>query len=266
MKRTLGDIQTDFQRYVLGQEGARSTLAGDIASQYGLDVESRLAIYYDAYRLRMGEALSETFDKTHAYVGDDMFAELSAGYLNAFPSANPNLRWYGDAFARYLVDALPVYPMVAELAAFEWALGLAFDAADAPVLTMAEVALIQADDWEHVGFYLQPSLQLVPMQWNVPAIWLALEQEQPVPEPVMSEKAQDWVVWRKDLQPHFRSLAQVEALALRGLQKGESFSGVCEAAAVSAGEHDITSQIAGWLQTWVSEAVLAGIRSGTSSE
>lgn len=257
MSRSLRDIQNDFQAYVLDGAGDRHGIASDIAAQRGLPAADRLAIYHNAYRLRLHEALSDAFGKTHAYIGDDAFGELCAAYLHAYPSYFRNLRWYGDSFAAFLAHALPEHPVVAELAAFEWALGLSFDAADAPVLHVDDLRSGDTD-WERIGFRLQPSLQFLPMRWNAVAIWLALDQEQAPPDASAASTVQ-WLVWRKELQPHFRSLTDYEAQALLGLQQGSSFAGVCTAAAASAGDDDITTQIAGWLQSWLNDAVLAGI-------
>jgi len=254
----LARIQTDFQDYVLADKSADATIATCIADGFGLPVTDRLAIYHDAYRLRLAEALSEEFDKTHTYVGDDMFHDLSRGYISRHPSRYRNLRWYGDAFSAYVAESLSEHPVVAELAAFEWALGLAFDAEDAPVLTAADLQGLSADDWEQVGFVLPPSLQLVDFYWNAPSIWLGLEKEETPPDAVNSATPTTWLIWRRELQPHFRSLSSHEARALRGLLAGQSFAEVC-AEAADAAEQDITDQIASWLQTWLNEGILSAI-------
>jgi hypothetical protein len=252
---SLQRIQDQFQHYVLAGDRENPAIAALIDDQYGLAVRERLAIYYDAYRIRLKDALAEAFDKAYTYVGDETFAELCSGYIDRHPSHFRNLRWFGDQFAAYVAQSLPDYPMVAELAAFEWALGLAFDAQDAPVLSLQDLQQLDASAWENIGFSLHPSLQLLPLHWNVPAIWLALGKEEAPPQAVTGEAACNWLIWRKELQPHFRSLTSFEAQALQGLAQGLSFSDVCSAAVESA-EEDITEQIAGWLHTWVNESVL----------
>jgi hypothetical protein len=252
-------LQADFQDYVLGTQREHAPLAALIADQFGLPVQGRLAIYYDAYRIRLHDALSEAFGKTHAYVGDDMFGELGAAYITQHPSHYRNLRWFGGAFPAFLAQRLPEHPVVAELAGFEWALGLAFDAADAPALRAERVQALSTDDWEQVGFEMPASQQLLALYWNAPAIWLALENGLTPPDAVGNESACTWLVWRKDLQPHFRSLDPLEALALQGLARGLSFSAVCAELAGLAGA-DITPRVATWLHGWLGEAVLSGIR------
>jgi len=255
---SLARIQDEFQQYVLAGDRACPAIAALIDQRHGLPARDRLAIYYDAYRIRLKDALAEAFDKTYAYIGDDLFADLCAGYIDAHPSHFRNLRWFGDQFPAFVAKALPEHPVVAELAAFEWALGLAFDAADAPVLSLADLQQLEPSAWENIGFTLQPSVQLLSLHWNVSAIWLALGQEENPPDAAAGEQACHWLVWRKELQPHFRSLDRFEAGALAGLQSGRSFAEVCAEAAelAASGSEDITGRIATWLHTWISESVL----------
>ncbi len=259
---TLSRIQDQFQQYVLAGDRAQPAIAELIDQRYGLPANERLAIYYDAYRIRLKEALAEAFDRTYGYVGDEMFDDLCSRYIDAHPSHFRNLRWFGDQFAAFTADALAEHPVVAELAAFEWALGLAFDAQDAPALSLADLQRLDASAWEDIGFTLHPSVQLLPLHWNVSAIWLALGREEPPPEAAATEESCHWLVWRKELQPHFRSLDRFEAGALCGLREGRSFAEVCAEAAelAASGSEDITGRIATWLHTWVSEAVLSAYR------
>lgn len=251
-------IQDKFQDYLLGKETAQPEILGDVRQQFGLPATERLAIYYNAYRIRLRDAMSDAFGKTHSYLGDDMFHAFCEDYIATYPSQHRNLRWYGAQFPTFLASRLPEHPVVAELAAFEWALGLAFDAEDAPVLVLDDLRSLTEEDWEHLGFACHPSLHFLSMQWNAVAIWLALNEEQDPPAAVKDEAASCWLVWRKDLQAHFRSLASEEQNALQGLMQEHSFSEVCAIAAES--NPAITPQIAGWLQTWVADEMLSRIR------
>ena len=253
---SLARIQGQFQQYVLAGDRDQPAIADLIDQSHGLAARDRLAIYYDAYRIRLKEALAEAFDKTYSYVGDELFADLCSGYIDTHPSHFRNLRWFGDRFSVFVAESLPEHPVVAELAALEWALGLAFDAADAPVLEMAALQQLDASAWEDIGFVLHPSVQLLPLHWNAPALWLALGKEEAPPEAVEADEPLTWLVWRKELQPHFRSLDRFEAGALRGLAAGRSFAEVCGEAAELAGSEDITGRIAGWLSAWICESML----------
>ncbi|MES2743100.1 MAG: DNA-binding domain-containing protein [Pseudomonadota bacterium] len=244
-------LQRDFQTYVLGQGGASPAIGAAVREQFGLPAERRLAIYYHAYRSRLRAALSESFDKTWTYLGDDVFAELADGYVQAHPSRSGNLRWFGADFAAHAARALPDYPFVAELAQFEWALGLAFDAADTAVIGADDLRHLAPQDWERAVFGLHPCVQLLPMRWNSVAIWQALGQGETPPQPEPADADRHWLVWRCAGQPHFRSLDGVEARALRAVGDGEAFAAICERAGA-----DAAPALAGMLQTWLSQGVL----------
>jgi hypothetical protein len=261
----LAELQTQFQDFLLSPAPDDDTIPmhpvqAAIASQFGLPADQRLAIYYHAYRIRLQEAMAESFDKTYTYLGDDLFAQMIQGYIADHPSTWRNLRWYGADFPAHLADALADHPVVAELAAFEWSLGLAFDAADAPNLAADDLRALEPQHWGQIGFDLHPSVQFLQVQSNAPAVWLALEQEQTPPDVQVESEPVSWLVWRKQLQPHFRSLSRFETIALQGLQAGLSFAVVCEAAVQDAGEVDITTQMAGWLQAWLTDEILRGYR------
>jgi len=247
----LDTLQGDFQRYVLGAAGARPAILGAVREQVGLKADARLAIYYNAYRIRLREALSESYDKTWSCIGDEMFAELADGYIAAHPSRHPNLRWFGADFAAHAEAALPDYPFIAELACFEWALGLAFDAPDADAVGVADLAGVAPEAWGDLVFGLHPSVQLLALEWNTVALWQALGHEQTPPEVEQLDTPLTWLIWRTAEQPHFRSLPAAEAEALRRIGSGATFGEVCAMAGDAA-----APALAGYLQHWLAHGVL----------
>ncbi|MDY7539994.1 DNA-binding domain-containing protein [Undibacterium sp. RTI2.1] len=266
-KLPLLELQQEFQDFILGPQAdtAFSQHIGHPSGRSDFATDARLAIYYDAYRLRLREALSDAFDKTHRYIGDDLFHQACHAYCQTHPSLSRNLRWYGAKFPTFLKNYLSDYPIAAELAEFEWLLSLAFDAEDQPVLRLSDMATVAPEDWAQIGFVCQASQHFLHARWNSVALWMALGeqaqqkvQQQSPPDPVYSEEGTVWLIWRKDLQAHFRSISAAEYTALTGLNEGQSFAEVCETAAEK--NPDSTMQIAGWLQTWLNEDLLSAVR------
>lgn len=257
-------LQGDFQDYILSDDIAgRPAIADAVREQFGLSATDRLAIYHRAYRARMKEALCEAYDKTWTFIGDAMFAELADSYVADHPSTQRNLRWFGAGFAAHARRALPDYPFIAELAEFEWTLGLAFDAPDAPALTAQDLAALAPQDWGSLSFGLHLSLHLLTMEWNAVALWQAQSQAPGDTAPEQSADAMDWLVWRSGEQPHFRSLPPLEAKALRLLAGGATFGAVCEQACLAAdqagedgSEDDTMLALAGYLQHWLAQGLL----------
>lgn len=252
------DAPPDAPARLPGRGGTQPAIVSAVcgqSGQSGLGALERLAIYRNAYRVRMREALCEAYDKTWSYLGDELFAQLADSYLAAHPSRQPNLRWYGDIFADHVAQALPEYPWVAELARFEWTLGLAFDAADAAPLTAADVAQLAPSALDGLALGWHPSVRLLPLRWNAVAQWQALGAEQTPPDAAPSETSVAWLVWRQGEQPHFRSLDVGEAQALSCIAGGATFGALCAQASTQGGDAAVPA-LAGYLRHWLAQGVL----------
>jgi hypothetical protein len=254
---TLRAIQADFQAYILSSDGdaqAAQLIGAHVYAQVGLSTDARLAIYHDAYRIRLREALCEAYDKTWTLIGDELFHDLAARYTASHPSTFRNLRWFGDRFAACCAQTLPDYPFVAELAELEWSLGLAFDAADATPASAASLAGVAPDAWGTLQFYLHPSVRVLEQHWNTAALWQALKDDVTPPASQALPAPLPTLVWRNGLRPHFRALDALEHAALAGIAAGDNFGAICEAALATDAE--AMPRMAGFLQSWLASGVL----------
>lgn len=253
---SLDALQIEFQRHLLGQPSA----IGAAIREGGIGIEARLAIYHHAYRARLLEALRDSFGHTLLYLGDDGFDALARAYIEAQPSTDPNLRWYGSAFPASLARQLPHDPDVAELAALDGALRSAFDAADAPLLALTDLATLPAEAWATLGFAFQPSVTRLRLHHNTLALWQALDSEQvpPVTQPV--EVPTELLIWRLDVQPHFRSLGPLEAAALDALLTGTSFAETCDKLGERFADVDVAQQSGALLRRWIDDGLLSAVR------
>ncbi|MDC6169359.1 HvfC/BufC N-terminal domain-containing protein [Paucibacter sp. XJ19-41] len=251
----LETLQAEFQALLLDQpqQFAAAVRPG------GIGIERRLAIYHQAYRARLVETLLDSYGHTAAYLGDEAFEREARAYLIAHPSGHPSLRWFGAAFPAWLAERHPQDLDIAELAALDWALREAFDAADAQALTPADLAALPAEAWATVGFGLPPSYRRLRLSHNTLAIWQALDQDEAPPAAEPLAQALDVLIWRRGSSPHFRSLGSLEAAALDALAQGRSFAMLCEDLSERFPETDIASEAGGLLRRWVEEGLLAGV-------
>jgi hypothetical protein len=123
----LAELQRAAQAYVRAGGGLPALLAGAVREP----ATERWQIYSDAYRVRIVEALKETFPAFARRVDAATWGALLLGYLDAEPSTHRSLRDYGGGFAAWLAADAADAPgselhLLAELAAFEWALAAAF--------------------------------------------------------------------------------------------------------------------------------------------
>jgi hypothetical protein len=250
---SLRDLQLALQAGILLRE-APAALNPDPRKHYG----ERFATYADGYRIRLADALRANYPVLHRILGDDEFAALAERFLEAEPSATPSIRWFGSrlhAFVARDADALP-HPALADLVAFEWALGLAFDAADIAAVDGCELAATPAQDWHALRFALHPSATLLQLDWAIEPIARALKDD---PEAATEEpEASDHAVltWRRGLEAQWRTLDDGEALALRRLDAGASFGELCEELAQGQDGMKAPALAAAMLSRWVREQVL----------
>lgn len=251
----LAQLQADFQASILNED--HTTFKSCVVDDAKVGAEKRLSIYADAYRLRIIEALSMAYPKLHRLLGDDLFDTTARQYIDQYPSQYRNMRWVGDQMREHLLKVLPQHPIASELAYFEWALGLAFDAEDAHIVTMQYLAAIPPETWGALSFVLHPSVQLLAMQWNVIPIWQALDVEETPPAPM--QNGEPCLVWRSDLNSHYRSVDTQELQTLKHLQAGASFGDLCETLFETLGE-SATQQAAQYLACWLEAGIISQIK------
>jgi hypothetical protein len=228
----LAELQRCLQTHVLqpaSEPIERAAQAAVVASAAAGSAQ-RLGIYTYAYRARLLETLGNDYPGLRELAGADAFEQLGRGYIESTPSRYWNVRWYGGALAEYLANTPPWSAQIAlaEMAAFEWHIGLAFDAGDETVVDVAEVARVAPEDWPQLRLRLHASLQRQTLNCNVNEIRRAVDHAEAVPALHPFEPAQPWVVWRKDLSVRYRRLEDDEAAALDAIAEGANFTELCE--------------------------------------
>lgn len=282
--QALWAAQSLFQQHMLGQADVGALLAGSAERRaLGLD------IYANAYRRRLVEALADAYANTLAWLGAECFDAMALAYIEKNPPAMRNLRWYGADFAGFVASypefglaakrlqappgsdpatKLPGGPpgraAPAELASLEWALRGAFDGPDRDVLTPAGLAGITAHAWASVRLEPVPTARLLRLELNTVAVWQALNDEQAPPPSAPAEGAVLWLVWRKELQPHFRSLETAEAALLHAIFGGAGFADACAAAQA---QHDTldAEQIGACMRQWLDDGLIGALQADATA-
>ncbi len=252
----LAKIQLEFQAYLM-KNNESNTLMQYIINDEKVGATKRLSIYADAYKLRIIEALATSYPKLQLLMGRTLFDKIARSYIDTYPSNYRNMRWVGAAMHVHLKNTLSDHPVTGEMARFEWSLGLAFDAEDAPTVQLENLAQIPPETWGNLSFKFHPSVQILDIHWNLISIWQALNIEETPPNPEQVNKP--CLVWRSELNSHFRSLATIEYQALEKMINGANFSLLCEYLD-EAVEGDATQQAARYLASWLEAGLLTEIR------
>lgn len=254
-------LQKQFQCYLLDgkSEIERHVVATDKASAM-----QRLAIYGNAYRLRLLEVLGEDFPGLKGLLGAESFAVLGCAYIDAHPSAHPSIRWFGRHLSHFLRERTPYNdrPELAEMAAFEWAQGEVVDAADTAVCSAEQLAAVSPARWPDMRVVFQHALRRLELHWNVPVVWRAIDDGTATPTPEHSTRPLAWLLWRRSLQVHWRSLAEDEHWAIRACLDGRTLGEICQGLSERSAAPDVPLRAASLLKQWLSEDLVANIEFG----
>lgn len=250
----LAKLQADFQAYLMDEDKG-AAFKNSIVDDAKVGVKKRLSIYADAYRLRIIEALANSYPKLKSLLGDDLFDATARSYIDVYPSTYRNMRWVGDKMQTHLMQTFPQHPIATEMAAFEWALGLAFDAEDIAVLQLQDLAAIPPEDWADLPLVFHPSVQLLPLKWNVLLVWQALDADETPPTPAQINEP--CLVWRFDSSSHYQSLDDSEDIAIKFVATGATFGQLCECLQSLYSEQEAMIKAAQYLSSWLNNGLMA---------
>jgi hypothetical protein len=249
--------QSDFQRGIL--TGDDKVLA-EILDSPKEKREVLFGVYKYAYGSRLVDALRNDHKLLHSYVGDEMFDEIGQAYVAANPSQNPNLRWFSQGLPDFLKTAsYGEYPILSDLAALEKALNDAFDAKDAPVVGLTDMAGFAPEAWNDLKFEAHPSSCRLDLSTNVAAVWLSLKSEEMPPDAVALEQPARLLIWRQDVTPMFRELSVEEAMMWDEASGGIPFGVLCSMLATYDDPDGAAARGAGYLHGWITAGLLTGV-------
>jgi hypothetical protein len=234
----LRELQQDFQNCLLGDAAHLPALN---------EPAERLDIYRRGYALRLVEALANDFPGLLALLGEAAFAGMARGYIARHPSRHYSLRWLG----RQLGDHLDAYaePLVAGMAHFDWAVALAFDAPDAPIMGLADLLALPAPAWESFGLRFAPGASVITADAVTGDLRRAVLHSE-VARPLPTGLLVPWLIWRQGEEVQYRALPPDEASALADMREGLTFDRMCGTLARDFHDEDPARRGAEMLQDW----------------
>ncbi len=254
----LKDFQDRFQRAILAGDDA---ILKDIPDGPHETKVNLLGIYRDAYVLRLIDVVAADHERLHAYLGDDSFRAMARAYIARHPSHHPSARWFAQRLPEFLREQQPYakQPILSELAALERALNNAFDGADAPVVSMADLAALPPEIWGGISFVRHPTATSLEVSTNVGAIWSALKAGKEPPPAQLSEAPTRILVWRHETRSMFRELCAEETMMWEEAGKGVRFADLCTMLAVYDDPGSAPARAAGYLKGWLDAGLLTKV-------
>jgi hypothetical protein len=253
----LSRVQSDFQDYLLRGERA---VEAHVVGTARVPLATRLGIYAGAYGSRLAEALANNFPALAQLLGETDFQALAADYVRTHDSPFFSIRYYGDQLAAFLAahEDYVAAPVLAELAAWEWAMTSVFDAADALPLEHAALAGVAPPQWAQLRFSFHPSVRRLVLSWNVPQLWQALTDDAERSPVTLATAPVQWLLWRRQLTTYYRSLTDGEAALLDSALRGWPFGELCQLLCEELGEREAPAQAAALLRGWIDSGLIIG--------
>ena len=254
--KPLPTLQDSFQAYLLGQSDEIAQTVNDSSKA---DRALLLSIYRQGYFSRLHDCLTADYSAVRAMLGEEGFEAMARAYVEAHPSRYANVRWLGQHLPAFLrqYDVTKDRRDAIEMAEFEWALGLALDAADDEAMAVEELMQLSGEQWVALTVKPRANVHRLTLQTMAPKAWVKHEDKplgtltvEPAPQPI------DWLVWRKDTDPQFRSMDKDEAWAFDAAASGTSFAELCEGLAQLMPVDQAATRAAGLLRVWIDARLL----------
>lgn len=253
----LQELQNKLQQYLMTTVG-EATITAEITPVAKGNIAERLNIYHHAYRSRIREALSSQFPNLAKLLGTELFNQYMDEFISNYPSTHRNMRWLGDQLSDFFQEYAPDKPINADMANFEWRLGLAFDSLDTPCITIQDLSVFAPEQWGDLSFEWHKSVYLGQAQTNVIRVWKLLEDNDQASLEMDLEFTQ-FLVWRKELVSQFKSLSPLEADAIAYMMQHHTFGELCEYLSANLDEEDVLPYAAGLLSQWLQEEMLVNV-------
>lgn len=254
---SLAETQQQLLYYLQHRD---SNIEDLVSGRTKAEVQRRLAIYREAYQLRLQENLNKQFPVLRAHLRGAAFESLALAYLGAYPPSHFAIRDFGRHLPIFLRDTQPYAEQayLAELAQLEWYWTEIIDqAAVAIPLTTADLAQLKPEALADTCFQLQAHLRLQEFHYDIPPWRDQVKKTTKVlPPPTKLNTPTYYAMWHKAWQPYYRCLNPLEARFAVALQQGRCFGDLC-AIATEQGDLDATVAaqiVAQTLLAWINDA------------
>jgi len=241
------------------QDDAPPPPTGLLSDSQPVKAARGLAVYSDAYFLRLLGVLRDAFPALANVMGEAQFAIAMRAYLAEHPPVEVSVKFAGQHLPIFMnaydSASLGVEPRVlGDLAALEWARHDLFDCEDSPSpIGVGVLQELQPADWESVRFKVIRAAKLVWVAYAVGAVVDAVEAGTDPARPVAQAGA--YLVTRAHEDVTHIWLPTGTAAAFAALQQHAAFADVAGAAIGSTPDVNdpdavvqaLVSELAGWI-------------------
>lgn len=230
----------------------------------------RLEIYNRQYWFRLLDCLYDDYPGLRAILGERKFEKLRIAYLDRYPSRSFTLRNLGNRLEQFIREqpqyVAPHERMCLDMARFEWAQVVAFDAAAKPPLGVDDLL---GCDPASLRLALQPYLTLLEMDYALDDFVIAVKRKDAAlrseasnavdgarrgsgPRRIRLPKPRKTflAVHRHEDALYYKPLDPAAFRLLCALRDGATLDAACAAALEPVDDPEIPAQIQDWFTHW----------------
>lgn len=230
----------------------------------------RLEIYNRQYWFRVLDSLYDDYPGLRAILGRRTFGRLSVAYLTRYPSNSFTLRNLGSRLEKFLLEE-PQWAgrranLALDMAKFEWARIVAFDAERRPPLTIDDLL---GQDPGRLRLGLQPYLSILHLGYPLDDFVLAVKKQEAAEEstnhamtgarrrarttkPRVPRPSETFLaVHRLNNLVYFKRLTSDQYHVLAALDAGETLESACARPSFADDSESAARQLQGWFRSWM---------------
>ena len=232
-----------------------------ITSSATLSSLERIEIYRRGYHARLIECLLDDYPVLAHALGEEAFEALCRRYIARHPSSAPSLNYFGRHMADFCrSEPVRVPGFAADLARLEWAIVLCIHAPTSAAIGFEDLARVPSERWPAARFRVNPSLEILHLEYPVNAYLQAYRNGKPsdLPGPHPTSLAvyrTGRSVWRLELEATMVTL--IESLA-KGATLEEGLAEV-QVLLLHEAEHEIAKKVSHCFQHSVSSGLFSEI-------
>lgn len=214
----LSDLQQHFAAALLNDD--LQSLAGTFVAG-NADAGARLAIFRNNTFISLTNALKVTFPVTMELSDERFFTYAASRFIMAHPPAEARLSRFGAAFPRFLARFEPCrqYPIIAEMAALEWAIADCLHAAQLPPAGEALLESLGVAG-PAIQLRLQPCLRYALSRWSILDVWVDHKKGTGTTPGTLRREVTRLAVLRNGEDIQFLHLNKSRLAFWRGLSRG----------------------------------------------
>lgn len=238
-------LQQDFLFSLID---GNNSIHSSISSKNEVEASARIAIYSNAYYVRLYNALVDNFPLLFKILSEIEFQDIADLYIKNYPSQTYNLQDYGDKLHLLLSESsFPLY--FKELALFDKALLNASMANDEVIINLSNFTDVATNNGDDFDLKLVSNASILSFEYNIPELY----SDDSYKIKLLEQKSY-LIVWRKGLSCEYRTIPYLEFEALQYLNLWINFESLWH----YFESHNYTDNLRmGMLQQWLYDEILS---------